>query len=228
MSELNLVLLGPPGAGQGHPGRAAGRRLRPALLRDRGHPARGGEGGDRARQGGEGVHGRRRPRAGRADLQGDRWSGSTPARPTTASCSTASRAPIGQAEVLEEALERARPVAHGGVLIDAPDEEVVRRLSGRRICVKNEHVYHVEFDPPKNEGVCDQDGSRLIQRDDDKPETVEEAARGLPRPDRAADRVVRRRGAAAPLRRHPLARRGARPHPCHTGHAASSRTSSDR
>jgi adenylate kinase len=50
---------------------------------------------------------------------------------------------------------------------------VIRRLSGRRICVKNQHVYHVEFDPPKNEGVCDQDGSRLIQRDDDKPETIE-------------------------------------------------------
>jgi adenylate kinase len=49
---------------------------------------------------------------------------------------------------------------------------VIRRLSGRRTCVKAGHVYHVEFDPPKNEGVCDQDGSRLIQRDDDKPETI--------------------------------------------------------
>jgi adenylate kinase len=58
------------------------------------------------------------------------------------------------------------------LLIDAPDDEVVRRLSGRRTCAKNSHVYHVEFDPPKNEDVCDQDGSRLIQRDDDKPETV--------------------------------------------------------
>jgi adenylate kinase len=58
------------------------------------------------------------------------------------------------------------------LLIDAPDDEVVRRLSGRRTCAKGNHVYHVEFDPPKHEGVCDQDGSRLIQRDDDKPETV--------------------------------------------------------
>ena len=58
------------------------------------------------------------------------------------------------------------------LLIEAPDEEVVRRLSGRRTCAKGQRVYHVEFDPPKNEGVCDQDGSRLIQRDDDKPETV--------------------------------------------------------
>jgi adenylate kinase len=58
------------------------------------------------------------------------------------------------------------------LLIDAPDEEVIKRISGRRVCVKNQHVYHVDFDPPKHEGVCDQDGSRLIQRDDDKPETI--------------------------------------------------------
>jgi adenylate kinase len=80
---------------------------------------------------------------------------------------------IGQAEMLEEALEKLGRRLTVALLIDAPDEEVVRRLSGRRTCVKNGHVYHVEFDPPKNEGVCDQDGSRLIQRDDDKPETVE-------------------------------------------------------
>ena len=54
-----------------------------------------------------------------------------------------------------------------------PDEEVVRRLAGRRVCVKNpSHIYHVEFDPPNHEGVCDQDGSRLIQRDDDREETI--------------------------------------------------------
>jgi adenylate kinase len=57
-------------------------------------------------------------------------------------------------------------------MIEAPDDDVIQRLSGRRICVKNQHLYHVDFDPPKHEGVCDQDGSRLIQRDDDKPETV--------------------------------------------------------
>ena len=56
--------------------------------------------------------------------------------------------------------------------IAAPDEEVVRRLSGRRVCSKNGHVYHVDFDPPKNDEVCDQDGSPLIQRDDDKPDTI--------------------------------------------------------
>jgi adenylate kinase len=79
---------------------------------------------------------------------------------------------VGQAEQLDEALDRRGRSLTAALLIEAPDEEVVRRLSGRRICVRNQHVYHVEFDPPKNEGVCDQDGSRLIQRDDDRPETV--------------------------------------------------------
>ena len=79
---------------------------------------------------------------------------------------------IGQAEMLEQALSKLGRELTAALLIDAPDEEVVRRLSGRRTCVKGGHVYHVDFDPPKREGVCDQDGSRLVQRDDDKPETV--------------------------------------------------------
>jgi adenylate kinase len=79
---------------------------------------------------------------------------------------------IGQAETLEAALSGRGRRLTAALLVEAPDEEVIRRLSGRRICVKNQHLYHVEFDPPKHEGVCDQDGSRLIQRDDDKPETV--------------------------------------------------------
>jgi len=78
----------------------------------------------------------------------------------------------GQAETLEDALERRGRSLTAALIIEAPDEEVIRRLSGRRICKKNGHVYHMEFDPPKNDGVCDQDGSRLVQRDDDKPETV--------------------------------------------------------
>jgi adenylate kinase len=79
---------------------------------------------------------------------------------------------IAQAEMLERALEDRGRSLTAAMLIEAPDDEVLRRLSGRRTCVKNGHVYHVEFDPPKNEGVCDQDGSRLVQREDDKPETI--------------------------------------------------------
>ena len=80
---------------------------------------------------------------------------------------------IGQAEMLERALDSRGRELTAVLLIEAPDAEVIRRLSGRRTCVKNGHVYHVEFDPPKNEGVCDQDGSRLVQRDDDKAEVIE-------------------------------------------------------
>lgn len=79
---------------------------------------------------------------------------------------------LGQAEVLERGMERLGRRLTAALLLDASDEEVIRRLSGRRICVKNGHLYHIEFDPPKREGVCDQDGSRLIQRDDDKPDTI--------------------------------------------------------
>ena len=79
---------------------------------------------------------------------------------------------VGQAEMLDRLLEGRGRELTAVLLIEAPDDEVVRRLSGRRTCAKGQHVYHVEFDPPKHEGICDQDGSRLIQRDDDKPETI--------------------------------------------------------
>jgi adenylate kinase len=79
---------------------------------------------------------------------------------------------IEQGRALDAQLREQGRHVTAAILIDVPDEEVVRRLSGRRICVKNGHNYHVDFDPPKHEGVCDQDGSRLIQRDDDKPEVV--------------------------------------------------------
>jgi adenylate kinase len=79
---------------------------------------------------------------------------------------------IQQADILEKALDERGRKLSSVLLIDAPDEEVIKRISGRRVCVKNGHVYHVDFDPPKHEDVCDQDGSRLIQRDDDKPETI--------------------------------------------------------
>ncbi len=79
---------------------------------------------------------------------------------------------IEQAKALDQQLSDLGRRVTAALLIDVPDEEVVRRLSGRRVCVKAGHNYHVEFDPPKHEGVCDQDGSRLIQRDDDKPDVV--------------------------------------------------------
>jgi adenylate kinase len=79
---------------------------------------------------------------------------------------------VPQADALGQALEELGRKLTAVLLVDVPDDEVVRRLSGRRTCVKAGHTYHVEFDPPKHEGVCDQDGSRLVQRDDDKPETI--------------------------------------------------------
>ena len=78
-----------------------------------------------------------------------------------------------QADALGEALAGLDRRLTAALLIEVPDEDVVRRLAGRRVCVKNPgHIYHVDFDPPKHEGVCDQDGARLIQRDDDKEDVI--------------------------------------------------------
>jgi adenylate kinase len=171
VSELNLVLLGPPGAGKGTqaerlvedfglPYYSTGIILREAVANET-------ELGKRAKKymdEGELVPDElinnviaERLDSGEAD-DGFLLDGF----PRT----------VGQAEMLEKTLEGRGRQLSGVLLIEAPDDEVVRRLSGRRTCGKNSHVYHVEFDPPKNEGVCDQDGSRLIQRDDDKPKTV--------------------------------------------------------
>jgi adenylate kinase len=78
-----------------------------------------------------------------------------------------------QADALAQALGGLDRRLTAVLAIEVPDEELIRRLSGRRVCVKNPaHIYHVELDPPKHEGICDQDGSRLIQRDDDREETI--------------------------------------------------------
>ncbi len=79
---------------------------------------------------------------------------------------------IEQAEALERQLSELGRRVTAALLIDVPAEDVVRRLSGRRVCVKSGHNYHIEFDPPKRDGICDQDGSRLIQRDDDEPDVI--------------------------------------------------------
>jgi len=79
---------------------------------------------------------------------------------------------IEQANALGKQLSQLGRRVTAALLIDVSDEEVVRRLSGRRVCVEAGHNYHIEFDPPKREGVCDQDGSRLIQRDDDTADVI--------------------------------------------------------
>jgi adenylate kinase len=78
-----------------------------------------------------------------------------------------------QAEALDNQLDGEGRHITAALLLEVPDTEIVKRIAGRRVCIKAEHNYHVDFDPPKNAGVCDQDGSRLIQRDDDKPEVVQ-------------------------------------------------------
>jgi adenylate kinase len=79
---------------------------------------------------------------------------------------------IAQADALGRALEQRGRRLTAVLLIDAPDQEVVRRLSGRRQCERG-HVYHVEFNPPEHDEVCDEDGLPLMQREDDKPATIE-------------------------------------------------------
>jgi len=77
-----------------------------------------------------------------------------------------------QADVLDQALERRGRKLTAVLLIEAADDVIIQRLAGRRVC-SNGHVYHVDFNRPKHEGVCDIDGTKLVQRDDDKPETIE-------------------------------------------------------
>jgi adenylate kinase len=171
MSQLNLILLGPPGAGKGTqaerlvedfdlPYFATGDILRAAVKE-------GSELGQEAKS-----------YMDRGDLVPDelicRVIMERIDTPEAADGFLLDGFPrtVRQADVLDEALERRGRELTAALLIDVSDDEVIRRLSGRRICVENGHLYHIEFDPPKKEGICDQDGSPLVQRDDDKPETV--------------------------------------------------------
>jgi adenylate kinase len=79
---------------------------------------------------------------------------------------------VGQAEALGEAIGRLERQLTAVLCLEAPDDEIVLRLSGRRMCEKSGHVYNIHTDPPKREDVCDRDGSRLVQRDDDREATV--------------------------------------------------------
>ena len=80
---------------------------------------------------------------------------------------------VAQAEALDRLLADRGRKLHRVVLLDVPDAEVIRRNSGRRMCIKCQHTYHIEFAPPKVPGTCDLDGSELIQRPDDQPEKIQ-------------------------------------------------------
>jgi adenylate kinase len=170
MSELNLILLGPPGAGKGTQAErlqddfplayvATGDILRAAVKE-------GTELGQEAKtymDRGELV-----PDDVIIGVILDRLAESDTADgflldgfPRTAK----------QAEALDEALSRVDRRLSAALLIDVPEDDIVRRLSGRRIC-PNGHVYHVEHNPPKQEGRCDVDGEELRQREDDREETI--------------------------------------------------------
>ncbi len=80
---------------------------------------------------------------------------------------------IPQAESLTEALKAEGEKIEAAVDIEVPDENIVRRMGGRRACLNCGATYHVVFNPPKKEDVCDTCGSALVLREDDKPETVQ-------------------------------------------------------
>lgn len=80
---------------------------------------------------------------------------------------------IPQAESLTKALEEMGESIDYAVNVDVPDSAIVSRMSGRRACVNCGATYHIQYNPPKKEGVCDVCGDKLILRDDDKPETVQ-------------------------------------------------------
>lgn len=80
---------------------------------------------------------------------------------------------IPQAESLTAALKERGESIDYAIDVDVPDENIIRRMSGRRACLSCGATYHIVYNAPKKEGVCDQCGEPLVLRDDDKPETVQ-------------------------------------------------------
>ena len=172
MSELNLILLGPPGAGKGTqaerlrddfglPHISTGDMLRAQVAGE----TELGKAAKRYMNGGELV-----PDEVIIGMITDRVSDRDAADGFLLDGFPRNE---NQADAMAGALDGLGRRLTGVLMIEVPDDVVVRRLAGRRVCVKNpSHIYHVDFDPSKHEGVCDQDGSRLIQRDDDREETI--------------------------------------------------------
>lgn len=79
---------------------------------------------------------------------------------------------IPQAQVLDKALSEINDKIDYAINVDVPDENIIRRMGGRRACLSCGATYHIEHIPPKKEGICDACGKELVLRDDDKPETV--------------------------------------------------------
>jgi len=83
---------------------------------------------------------------------------------------------LAQAEALDKIIVSQGKSINHAILVDVPDEELVARLSGRRTCRNSDcgKMYHVMFNPPKSDGICDACGSELYQRDDDSEATIRE------------------------------------------------------
>ena len=193
---MRLVLVGPPGAGKGTQAEFIAAHLSVPKISTgdifRANVVPGHAAGRR----GQAVHGRRQAGPGRGDHQHGPGPARRAGRRRRASCSTASRVPTPQAAALDKLLADLGTALDLVLELVVDDDEVIRRLSGRRTCRGCGKIWHVEFDAPTREGICDRCGAELFQRDDDKAGDDRRAAAGVRREDRAAGRLLRRPGQA--------------------------------